>query len=174
MIIKGLCLDISDCFWLFYASKYIERFQEYTNALFEIVDTVQELISGAEIIISCITDASDLICTDNTLYNKGVLLVPVHTRGFQNCDLFFDKIYGDDRGHVCGFKNFSKFRAFDEFSNVLLNRNPGRENDKERIIVYNIGLGLHDILFACKIYERLNKAQFPFFMQEKETAKFWI
>ena len=107
-------------------------------------------------------------------YNKGVLLVPVHTRGFQNCDLFFDKIYGDDRGHVCGFKNFSKFRAFDEFSNVLLNRNPGRENDKERIIAYNIGLGLHDILFACKIYERLNKAQFPFFMQEKETAKFWI
>ena len=156
------------------ADSFIERFQEYTNALFEIVDTVQELISGAEIIISCITDASDLICTDNTLYNKGVLLVPVHTRGFQNCDLFFDKIYGDDRGHVCGFKNFSKFRAFDEFSNVLLSRNPGRENDKERIIAYNIGLGLHDILFACKIYERLNKAQFPFFMQEKETAKFWI
>lgn len=54
------------------ADSFIERFQEYTNALFEIVDTVQELISGAEIIISCITDASDLICTDNTLYNKGV------------------------------------------------------------------------------------------------------
>jgi len=22
LIVKGLCLDISDCFWLFYASKY--------------------------------------------------------------------------------------------------------------------------------------------------------
>lgn len=65
-------------------------------------------------------------------------------------------------------QNFSKFRAFDEFSNVLLSRNPGRENDKERIIAYNIGLGLHDILFACKIYERLNKAQFPFLCKKKK------
>ena len=29
------------------ADSFIERFQEYTNALFEIVDTVQELISGS-------------------------------------------------------------------------------------------------------------------------------
>ena len=28
MIIKGLCLDVSDCFWLFYASKYKQRIEE--------------------------------------------------------------------------------------------------------------------------------------------------
>lgn len=156
------------------AESFIERFEEYSNVSFEIIDAVEELVAGAEIIVSCITDASNLICANDTFYSKGVLLIPVHTRGFQNCDLFFDKIYGDDRGHVCGFKNFGKFRAFDEFSNVLLGKNLGRENDEERIIAYNIGLGLHDILFACKIYERLNGSKTTSFMQEKEISKFWI
>ena len=100
--------------------------------------------------------------------------MPVHTRGFQNCDLFFDKIYGDDRGHVCGFGNFSKFREFDEFSNVLLGKNGGRKNDRERIIAYNIGLGLHDIIYAYKIYDKLKETTMESFVQEKETDKFWI
>ena len=28
LIIKCLCLDISDCFWLFYASKYVNRIKK--------------------------------------------------------------------------------------------------------------------------------------------------
>ena len=27
-------------------------------------------------------------------------VIPVHTRGFQNCDLFFDKVFADDTDHV--------------------------------------------------------------------------
>ncbi len=38
---------------------------------------------------------------------------------------------------------------------MLLNEVPGRENDEERIIAYNIGLGLHDVLFAHKIISML-------------------
>lgn len=153
---------------------FIRRFNNYPNVVFEIVDSVEELVSEAEVLISCITDAQGLICPDNNLWPEGVLLVPVHTRGFQNCDLFFDKIYGDDRGHVCGFGNFSKFREFDEFSNVLLGKNSGRKNDGERIIIYNIGLGLHDIIYAYKIYNKLKETTMKSFVQEKETDKFWI
>lgn len=156
------------------ADSFIRRFNNYPNVIFETVDSVEELVSEAEVLISCITDAQGLICPDNNLWPEGVLLVPVHTRGFQNCDLFFDKIYGDDKGHVCGFGNFSKFREFDEFSNVLLGKNNGRKNDRERIIAYNIGLGLHDIIYAYKIYDRLRETKMKFFVQEKEMDKFWI
>lgn len=156
------------------AEDFCDRFKNYSNVTFEIVDSVEDLVSQAEVLISCITDAQELICSNDSLYPDGVLLVPVHTRGFQNCDLFFDKIYGDDRGHVCGFKNFNKFREFDEFSNVLLGNNVGRVNDRERIITYNIGLGLHDILYAHKIYERLKGIVTESFIQEKEIEKFWI
>lgn len=156
------------------AESFVCRFKDYPNVVFEIVDSIEDLVSQAEVLISSITDAQGLICPDDSLWLEGVLLVPIHTRGFQNCDLFFDKIYGDDRDHVCGFQNFRRFKEFDEFTNVLLKKNIGRENDSERIIVYNIGLGLHDIVYAHKIYDKLKDSSLDFIVQERETDKFWI
>lgn len=156
------------------ADLFIERFLKYTNATFEVVEDMEHLIVDADVVISCITDASGLLCANDSLYKEGVLLVPVHTRGFQNCDLFFDKVYADDTAHVEGFRNFKLFKAFDEFSHVLLGVNSGRENEQERIISYNIGLGLHDIVFAQKIYNRLNSSSTNSVSLKKETEKFWI
>ena len=64
----------------------------------------------------------------------------------------FDKVFADDTDHVRGFANFSRFRKFEELGNVLEGLVPGRENDRERILSYNIGLGLHDAYFAYRIY----------------------
>ena len=54
-----------------------------------------ELIQTSDIIVSCVT-SMDTVFADEKLYKKGVLVVPVHTRGFQNCDLYFDKIFCDE------------------------------------------------------------------------------
>jgi len=43
----------------------------------------------------------------------------LYTRGFTNCDLFFDKVYADDTGHVDHFKNFKKFRYYAEISELV-------------------------------------------------------
>ena len=135
---------------------------------------MQDFIGGADVIVSCITSAHGLVCDRDELYRSGCLLIPVHTRGFQNCDLFFDKVYGDDRGHVEGFKYFDRFKQFDELTNVLLGQNPGRESDQERILCYNIGLGLHDAFFASRIYDMLVPDCSTWLEQNKETRKFWI
>lgn len=156
------------------AELFKQRFSSYSNVTFEIVDTVEELIVLGEVIISCITDAEGLICSEDHFYQPGTLLIPVHTRGFQNCDLFFDKIFGDDTGHIEQFKYFNRFKKYDEFSNILNGRCPGRENDTERIISYNIGLGLHDIFFAHHIYNRLKGQSLEYFTQCKDSEKFWI
>lgn len=137
-----------------HAEKFMSEFS-YTGLNFEISENIEDLISGADVVISCITQTDEILCPDESLFKPGVLVIPIHTRGFQNCDLFFDKVFADDKGHVDGFKYFSKFRKFDEISNVLLGNNPGRENDQERILSYNIGLGLHDAFFASRIYEQL-------------------
>lgn len=134
------------------AERFAAEFEPYTNATFSIVDNVQDFAADAEVIISCITDAQSLLIERDELFAEGVLVIPIHTRGFQNCDLFFDKVFADDTDHVKGFRYFSKFRKFDELSRVLLNQNPGRESDKERILSYNIGLGLHDALYAYRIF----------------------
>lgn len=135
------------------AEKMISLFSNFSNATFKIVDTIPELVKDADVFVSCITDAQGLLIEDESLFKPGVLIIPVHTRGFQNCDLFFDKVFADDTDHVKGFKNFSRFRSFNEISNVLLGKCPGRENDKERILSYNIGLGLHDVYFASNIFD---------------------
>lgn len=127
----------------------------YTGIRMNIVDTVEELIRDTDVVISCITETRELLCPNDALFKEGVLVVPVHTRGFQNCDLFFDKVYADDTAHVQGFKYFNEFKSFGELSRVLLRQDGGRDNDNQRILSYNIGLGLHDAYFAYKIYQML-------------------
>ncbi|WP_289764593.1 ornithine cyclodeaminase [uncultured Duncaniella sp.] len=132
------------------------RYSAYQNVSFEIVDTMEDLIRDADVVVSCITDAEGFLVEDINLFKHGVLVVPVHTRGFQNCDTVFDKVFADDEGHVSGFKYFSQFRKFGEIADVLSGKIPGRENNNERILSYNIGLGLHDLVFAHRILKYLN------------------
>lgn len=137
------------------AERFAARF-ECPQVTFRIVETHEDLVRDSDVIVSAVTEMPELFCPDDSLFKEGVTVVPIHTRGFQNCDLFFDHVFADDRGHVCGFRYFDRFRLFNEFSEVLLGRVPARTSDSERILVYNIGLGLHDVYFADKLYERLN------------------
>ncbi len=137
------------------AERIIEEYGHYKNASFTIVDTTTELVKGADVVVSCITDASGLLVENESLFKPGVLVVPVHTRGFQNCDTTFDKVFADDTDHVKGFKYFSEFREFHQLEEVLKGDVTGRANDSERILSYNIGLGLHDVLYASRIYDKL-------------------
>ncbi len=132
---------------------FITRFAEYKNLQFECVSSYQDLIRNSDVIISAVTYADEDFCTNNEFFAPGVLVVPVHTRGFTNCDLFFDKIFADDYGHVKHFKNFAKFKYFAEVSDILTGKSLGRENNQERILAYNIGIAAHDINFAAHLYK---------------------
>jgi len=155
------------------AESFIERFQGYSNVTFTICDDIKDLVSQSDVIVSCVTEAQGLFCDDNDRYKQGCLVVPVHTRGFQNCDLFFDKVYADDTAHVCGFKYFNQFKEYAEIQDVIEGKAQGRMSDEERILSYNIGLGLHDVVYASKIYEMLKDDSMEIEL-ERETDKFWI
>lgn len=155
------------------AELFIERFKDFTNVTFTICDDPKDLVAQSDVIVSCITEAQGLLCDEDNLYKEGCLVVPVHTRGFQNCDLFFDKVYADDTAHVCGFKYFNQFKQFAEIQDVISGKSKGRESDTERILSYNIGLGLHDVVYASKIYEVLKDVSNEIELI-RETEKFWI
>jgi Predicted ornithine cyclodeaminase, mu-crystallin homolog len=153
------------------AENFIERFKAHKHLTFVIIDTAEELIKDSDVIVSCVTAYDEPLAKDE-FFKEGVLLVPVHTRGFQNCDLFFDKVFADDIPHICGFKNFDKFKQIAELSEVLLGKKSGRENNSERIIAYNIGIALHDVYFAAKIYEHCKNLEDINLAQP--TEKFWV
>lgn len=139
-----------------HAEKTIDRFSKNNpNVKFVIADTLEDLVKDSDVIVSSITYADGILVDNINLFKPGVLVVPVHTRGFQNCDTVFDKVFADDEGHVKGFKYFSQFKKFGEIGDVLSRNIPGRENDEERILSYNIGLGLHDIYFVSQILQNL-------------------
>ena len=155
------------------AELFMERFKDYPNLRFSVVDGIDELLEGAQVLVSCATYFENDIAPDDA-FGEGILVVPVHTRGFTNCDLFFDKVFADDYGHVHHFKNFEKFKSFAEVSDVVNGRAAGRERDDERILAYNIGLSIHDIAFAAHIWEMLDKTSLSDIDMKQPTSKFWV
>lgn len=151
---------------------FAERFKGYENVEFVYVDTAQELVADSDVVISAVTYAGQNVCEDK-YFKPGVVVIPVHTLGFTNCDLFFDKVFADDYGHVKHFRYFDKFRSFAEVSDVVNGKKPGRESNEERILVYNIGIALHDIYYAGKIYNKIgeNAKEVEF---KAPTERFWL
>lgn len=98
---------------------FIKRFSKFNNIHFICCNSTEEVVKDSDVIVSSVTVFKNDICSDEC-FKPGTLVVPIHTRGFTNCDLFFDKVYADDRDHVIGFKNFNKFKSISEISVLLL------------------------------------------------------
>lgn len=154
---------------------FIEDFKAYADRVkYVYCDTYDEVVSGSDVIVSSVTYAEDNFCNDSC-YEEGCLVVPIHTRGFKNCDLFFDKVFADDRGHVEDFQYFHQFRDFAELSDVVLDKHKGRETDRERILAYNIGIAIHDVYFAKQIYQLIKPNHFAVECElTPPQGKFWF
>lgn len=85
-------------------------------------------------------------------FKDNVLLVPVHTMGFQNCDLFFERVVIDDYEHTKKFKCFNEFKNLIELKDI---KKLKPEEKQGRILVYNVGIALHDMYFVSKIFDML-------------------
>ena len=80
------------------AEMFIEEFKNNKLLNFEICDSIQDLFN-ADIIVSCVSFAHKELAPVDT-YPTGCTIIPVHTAGFQNCDLEFEKVIVDDIDHV--------------------------------------------------------------------------
>ncbi|MGN0520660.1 MAG: ornithine cyclodeaminase [Candidatus Fimenecus sp.] len=152
---------------------FAKRFEKYSNLHFTYVDTAEEMVDGSDIVLSAATYLPNNVCADK-YFKEGILVVPVHTLGFTNCDLFFDKVFADDTAHVEGFRYFDKFKSFAEVADVVNGKAPGRENDKERILAYNIGLSIHDVNLAARIYETIKKDTLQDIAMNPPTERLWV
>lgn len=136
------------------AQQVVDQYKKLKNVKFEIYNNYIDMAKDSDIVVSAVTYLEDDLA-DPQIYKPGVLIIPIHTRGFMQCDLVFDKIFCDDLGHICDFKNYNQYKNVHEISDLLAKKCKGRENKTERIIVYNVGIGLHDLVFANEIYKKL-------------------
>lgn len=146
---------------------FMKRFEGFDNLHFKLFDDVHEMAKASDVFVSCVTAANSCFVNPED-FKPGTLLVPVHTKGFQNCDLVFDKIFCDDIGHIEGFQYFNEYKSVTEMTDVLNKTKTGRDNDSQRLLAYNVGISLQDIFFASKIYDLIQKRDR--ILQEK----FWV
>lgn len=154
------------------AELFVEQFQSNEMLNFQICDNLEDLFHS-DIIVSCVSFARKELC-DLSVYPNGCTIVPVHTSGFQNCDLAFDKVVVDDIEHVKGYRYFNEFQEkMIRITDVANNRSVGRENDEQRIVIYDGGIAVHDLYFAMKVLEKIGDdcIQMP---MSYPVERFWI
>jgi len=130
----------------------------------QVVDSAEEAVRGAEIVVTATTNVVEPIIRDGWLA-PGTYYA--HVSGYE-CEYdvirHADKVLVDDWDLVKARMvstialmwrdgEFADGDLYAEFGEVVGGQKPGRENDQEVIIFSPIGLGLHDVAVASRIYE---------------------
>ena len=126
------------------AERFIERFKEYDNVEFVVCEDYCKLMSQSDVILSSVSYTKDDFCASN-IYKNGCTIIPVHLRGFMNCDSDFEHIIVSDMERAKKeFKYFKEFRKVSVTDDI-------RESKEDRVIIYNLGLAITDLYFANRI-----------------------
>lgn len=135
-----------------HAEKFIKRFSRYSNITFQICDTYDDLMSGSDVVFSSVTYIKDDFCSPD-IYKKQCTIIPVHLRGFKECDKVFDNIITSDLVSIQKFEYYNKMRKMsyiDDIFSDIANYTPNNQT-----IIYNLGLAIYDLYFAAKIYNKV-------------------
>lgn len=136
--------------------RFLNRFKQYTNIEFVICESHEELMRDSDLIISSVTNADKDFC-DSEIYKKGCTIIPVHMKGFMECDLSFDNIVVSDLVRAKGFKYYEQYKRLLYTDDVLSGDVKVRNSISDRTLIYNLGLAITDIYYAAKIYQMLEK-----------------
>lgn len=76
-------------------NRIMDLFRQDPDVHFVLCDTYEEVIGDSDLVISAITKATENFVTDE-YFKEGCTVIPICTMGFQNCDLFFDRVFTDE------------------------------------------------------------------------------
>ena len=89
-------------------NRIMDLFRQDPDVHFVLRDTYEQVIGGSDLVISAITKVTENFVTDE-YFKEGCTVIPICTMGFQNCDLFFDRVFTDEIEQIRGFKYFDHF-----------------------------------------------------------------
>ncbi len=133
-----------------HAERFMNRYTDRNNIDFVTCDSYDDLMKDSDLIISSVSYAENDFC-DPEIYKPGCTILPVHMRGFMECDLAFDHIIVSDMHRAQGFKYFKEYKKVSLTDDILKGNIPAREKDTDRVLVYNLGLAITDLYYAYKI-----------------------
>lgn len=136
-----------------HADRFMKHFKDYTNIVFDKCSTYDELMRGSDVVFSSITYADSDFCQPS-VYKNNCTIIPVHLRGFMECDRSFDQVITSDLESIKKFRYYGEIKNLSYVDDLIAkrNRNEDLHLGNQRII-YNLGLAVHDLYYAKKIYD---------------------
>lgn len=124
----------------------------------EVCNTPEDAIRDADLIVPATGKLLEPIFRCAWV-KAGALVLAVHTQGWDNATLTqMDKLVVDDWvqfGSYAGhFYHPLPDRPYAETGEIVAGLKPGREHRSERIVNFNTGLAVHDILMASVILQK--------------------
>lgn len=120
----------------------------------------QDVIQGSDVIVTA-TGKLEKILYFEKWVQPGALVLPVHHRGWENRMVHAaDKFVTDDWAQLSNAAR--TVGGFDgplpepdaELGEIIIGQKPGRQDEDERIIDFNYGLAMEDIVIAKEIYSK--------------------
>jgi ornithine cyclodeaminase/alanine dehydrogenase len=147
-------IDVSD--------SSMRRFEEQTAAIFggKLVGCAQpeECVRGADIVVTCTPGSTAIV--ENAWFQPGATGVGIEGGCAWAEDLLHgvDKFIVDDIPQSRYFEKQGDFpgglpEVYAELGEIVAGRKPGRENQRERILITPEGLAIEDIALAQVIYK---------------------
>ena len=123
-----------------------------------LVAEIEETIKGADLIVTATGKLLEPIY-QNAWVKEGALVLPVHTQGWDSSTPSkMDKLVVDDwtQYRTIGDILYQPLpeKPHAETGEIVAGIKPGRENSTERIVNFNKGLAIHDILMASFILDK--------------------
>lgn len=131
-----------------HAQKFFERFSKYKNIQFTICNTYDELMSDRDVVFSSVTYEENDFCNAN-IFKQNCNVIPVHLRGFKECDIKFDTVIKSDLVSIQKFTNYNKMSNL-QYIDKLIDNEYTMRLGRGRTIIYNLGLAVYDIYFQMK------------------------
>jgi ornithine cyclodeaminase/alanine dehydrogenase len=142
-------------------SSYVDEIKNRIPSLkIEVCATPEEVIRGADLVATATGKLLEPIFK-NEWVKEGALVLPIHTQGWDSSTPSkMDKLVVDDwvQFRTIGDILYQPLpeKPHAEIGEIVAGLKPGRENKKERIVNFNKGMAVHDILMASVV---VNKAR---------------
>lgn len=138
---------------------YVSTMSEKSNVKIKKTSSIPEAVDGVDIIITCTQKLPKPIIPADAL-KPGMLCAGLEAGRAWPAEIIHgaDKVITDDLGQTSSYATTGAFAGgLPEFYCQLgdiVNGKPGRENDSETILAFNVGIAAEDISLGQFVYEK--------------------
>ena len=124
----------------------------------EIVESCEQAVTGADVIVTATGKVLKPLFFEKWV-KPGALVLPIFSGAWEESILTkMDMLVVDDWPQFASFAKtlYSPLpeNPTAELGEIVAGKKPGRENDQQRIINFNVGLAVHDVIVASKILDK--------------------